>query len=89
MASYLPGSIYCCYRNAMVIESAMKVFAYVQMRVCVCVAGLPGSMWGSGRVVGAGRHSTACIVPSALSSVADHTLCRWDTLRDVLQYTKT
>lgn len=42
-------------------------------------------MWGSGRVVGAGRHPTACIVACALCSVADHTLSGRDALGDVLE----
>lgn len=36
-------------------------------------------------MVGAGRHSTACIVACTLGSVADHALGRRDALGDVLK----
>lgn len=38
-------------------------------------------------MMGVCRHSAACVVACTLSSVADHTLCRWDALGDVLQHT--
>lgn len=58
-------------------------------RLCVllCVISVPGSIRGSGRVMRMRWHSAACIIACTLSSVADHTLCCWDALWDVLRYT--